>query len=600
MRKEQADIKTSIKNLPCSPGIYQYYDEAGKLLYVGKAKNLRNRVKSYFSDKKLSGKTAVMVSKIRHIEYIVVNNEYEALLLENNLIKKYQPRYNIMLKDDKTYPWICIRNERFPRINPTRTLVKDGSEYFGPYASGRMMHTLLDLIYQLYQIRSCAYALSEENIKRKKYRLCLKYHIGNCKGPCEGLQTEEEYNDSIAQIRNIIKGNIFMVQQQLKKNMLYYAGRMEFEKAQIIKEKTELLQKYQSKSTVVSAGIQNADVFSIIEEKDLAYVNYLKVISGAIVQAHTVEVKNRLEEPKEKILSLAIADIRGRLGSNSSEIILPCMPEIKIPGVKLSIPKKGDRKKLLEMSENNARYYKKDREKQRELADPERHTQRILKQMMSDLRLQAIPGHIECFDNSNIQGTYPVAALVVFINAKPDKAQYRHFNIKTVTGPDDYSSMQEVVYRRYKRMLDENQPLPDLIIVDGGKGQLNAALKSLAKLDLNKTIPVIGIAKKLEEIYMPGDPLPLYLDKKSETIRLIQQIRDETHRFGISHHRNKREKAMTDSVLNQISGIGFETSQKLLRKFKSVSNIKKASEEELQKIAGKARARIITEYFKNQ
>ena len=598
MRVLSENIAHTLKVLPDKPGVYQFYNNSNVIIYVGKAKSLRKRVRSYFKPEAASiGKVDVLVRKIHDIKYIVVENEYEALLLENNLIKKYQPRYNVLLKDDKTYPWICIKNERFPRVFPTRNLIKDGSEYFGPYASGKMMHTLLDLVYHLFQIRTCNYKLTEDNISKQKFRVCLQYHIGNCKGPCEGLQNEEDYNATIANIKEIIKGNINAVQIQLKKNMAEYAAAMEFEKAQLVKEKIELLQKYQSKSTVVNASISNVDVFSIITDEDTAYVNFLKVISGSIVQAHTVELRKRLDETPAQMLTFAIADLRDRLKSNSNEIIVPIALEIKFPDTKVTIPQKGDKKKLLELSESNAKYYRLDKEKQKELVDPDRHVNRIMEQAMKDLHLSELPDHIECFDNSNIQGSYPVAAMVVFRNARPDKAEYRHFNIKTVEGPNDFASMEEVVFRRYKRLLDEQKELPKLIVIDGGKGQLSSAMSSLKKLGLQDKIPMIGIAKRLEEIYFPEDPIPLYIDKKSETLKLIQQLRDEAHRFGITHHRQKRQKDTIKSTLTEIEGIGYETTQKLLRKFKSVINIKKATEAELQAVVGKQKTKTLREYF---
>jgi excinuclease ABC subunit C len=527
----------------------------------------------------------------------VVENEYEALLLENNLIKKYQPRYNVLLKDDKTYPWICIKNERFPRVFPTRNLIRDGSEYFGPYASGKMMHTLLDLVYQLFQIRTCNYKLTEENIIKQRFKVCLQYHIGNCKGPCENLQSEEDYNGTMADIKEIIKGNINSVQQQLKKNMAACAANYEFEKAHYLKEKIELLQKYQSKSTVVNSSISNVDVFSIITDEDTAYVNFLKVISGSIVQAHTVELRKRLDETPAQMLTFAIADLRERLKSNSKEIIVPIALEIKFPDTKIIIPKQGDKKKLLDLSISNAKYYRLDKDKQKELVDPDRHVNRIMEQAMKDLHLNELPDYIECFDNSNIQGSFAVAAMIVFRNARPEKTEYRHFTIKTVEGPNDFASMEEVVYRRYKRILDEEKDLPKLIVIDGGKGQLSSAMSSLKKLGLQDKIPMIGIAKRLEEIYFPEDPIPLYIDKKSETLKLIQKIRDEAHRFGITHHRQKRQKETIKSTLTEIEGIGYETTQKLLRKFKSVINIKKATEVELQAVVGKQKAKILKEFF---
>ncbi len=601
MTKHTSYIDNILKSLPNNPGVYQYYDESGKLIYVGKAKNLKKRVSSYFHKEKYeSGKVNVLVKKIADIQYIVVTSEFDALLLENNLIKEYQPRYNILMKDDKTYPWICIKKERFPRIFPTRTVVKDGSIYFGPYASVKMMNTLLDLVRHLYPLRNCNLNLSDENIKSKKFKVCLEYHIGNCKGPCEALQTEEDYNTNIANIQDVIKGNINSVEKQLKALMKTYSESLEFEKANIVKEKIELLEKYQSKSMVVNPAITNVDVFSLVGNESNAYVNYLKIINGAIIQSHSVEIKKKLDETDEEIIALSIIEFRQRFNSDSAEIIIPIQLETAIPGVTITVPQKGDKKQLLDLSERNARYYMMDKKKQKELVDPERHSKRILETMKKDLRLPELPVHIECFDNSNIQGAFPVSALVVFKNAKPDKKEYRHFNIKTVEGPNDFASMEEVILRRYKRLLDENQSLPQLIIVDGGKGQVSSALKSLEKLDLRGKINLIGIAKKLEEIYYPGDSLPLYLDKKSETLKVIQQMRDEAHRFGITHHRGRREKSITKSQLIEIEGIGEKTIQTLLRKFKSVNNIKKASLEEIRAIAGKAKGKEIFEYFQKQ
>jgi len=591
-------IENILKSLPDNPGVYQYFDDAGTIIYVGKAKNLKKRVSSYFTkEKHESGKVNVLVKKIADIKYIVVQSEFDALLLENNLIKEHQPRYNILLKDDKTFPWICVKKERFPRIFPTRNVIKDGSIYFGPYASVKMMNTLIDLIHQLFQLRNCNYNLTEENIISNKFKVCLEYHIGNCKGPCENFQNEEDYNSSITNISDILKGNLSNVQKQLKTLMKEYSESLQFEKAQIVKGKIELLEKFQSKSTIVNPAITNVDVFSVVSNENNGYVNYLKVIDGAIVQTHSIEIKKKLDESDEELLALSIVDFRERFGSGSKEIIIPIPLETPIPNVSFTIPQKGDKKQLLDLSVRNARYYMMDKQKQKELVDPERHSKRILAQMMKDLRLKETPVHIECFDNSNIQGAFPVAAMVVFTNAKPDKKQYRHFNIKTVEGPNDFASMEEVIFRRYKRMLDEKQSLPQLIIVDGGKGQLSSALKSLEKLELRGKISIIGIAKKLEEIYYPGDSLPLYLDKKSETLKVIQQMRDEAHRFGITHHRSKREKALITSQLTEIEGIGEKTIQTLLRKFKSVINIKKTPLDELQSVVGKDKGKIVFDYF---
>ncbi len=597
---DKADLKATIAGLPNSPGVYQYFDKNDKILYIGKAKKLKNRVASYFTESKQQAKIKVMVKKIHRMEYILVETEFDALLLENNLIKKYQPRYNVMLKDDKTYPWICVKKEAFPRVFPTRNLIKDGSDYYGPYASVKMMNTLLDLIRKLFPLRNCKLNLSEENIQKRKFKACLEYHIGNCKAPCVGKQSSREYMQNIAAIKHIIKGNISLVVKTLKDLMKEYAANLEYEKAHFIKEKIDLLQKYQSKSAIVSASIKNADVFSVFSDADAAYINFLKVVQGAVVQSHTVEVKKALDESDEKLLEYAITDIRRRFDSDAREIILPLSIEIKEPDLKYTVPKQGEKKQLLELSERNARYYRLEKLKRKSLIDPNRRSQRVLQTLQKDLRLPKLPVHIECFDNSNFQGSFPVAAMVVFRNAKAAKKEYRHYLIKTVEGPNDYASMEEVIYRRYKRLLEEKKELPQLIIVDGGKGQLSSALKSLEKLGLRGKIAIIGIAKRLEEIYFPGDSLPLYLDKKSESLKLIQQLRDEAHRFGITHHRNKRSKASLQTELTKIDGIGEKLSEKLLLAFQSVERIKKASEAELANVIGKAKARLIQEYFKNK
>jgi len=587
-----------VKTLPHKPGVYQYFDDKNRIIYVGKAKDLKKRVTSYFAKiNSVSGKVQMLVRRIADIKVIVVETEQDALLLENNLIKKYQPHYNIALKDDKTFPWICIKNEPFPRVFPTRYVIRDGSVYFGPYANVRLMHTLLDLTRQLYPLRNCNLNLTEKNIRAKKFKVCLEYHIGNCKGPCEGLQDAEDYEKSITSIKEILKGNITSVAKQLKDLMMEYAAKMEYEKAHIVKEKLTLLDKYQSKSTIVNPTINNVDVFSIVAEGLHAYVNFMKVMNGAIIQFHTLELTRKLDESPEEMLSLAIIEIRQRFESQASEIILPFPLEYEIPGITVTVPKIGDKKKLLDLSQRNVRYYQLEKEKQKELVDPEHRSRRILDQMMKDLRMPEIPVHIECFDNSNIQGTTPVAAMVCFKNARPDKSEYRHFNIKTVEGANDFASMEEIIYRRYMRLVEENKSLPQLIIVDGGKGQLSAALKSLDRLNLQGKMTVIGIAKKLEEIYYPNDPLPLYLDKKSETLRIIQQMRDEAHRFGLAHHRRKREKATLSPQLTGIPGIGYSINQKLLWKFKSVKNIKLATLESLQEVIGRSKGTIVFNHF---
>ncbi len=589
-------IEIQLSTLPNDPGVYQFYDAEGKILYVGKAKNLKKRVASYFTKTHEYGKTRIMVRKIRTIDHIVVPTESDALLLENNLIKKYQPRYNVLLKDDKSYPWICIKNERFPRIFPTRRLIKDGSEYFGPYTSMKTVKTLLDLIRSVYPLRTCNYDLSSEKIAAGKYKLCLEYHLGNCKGPCVGLQEAEEYHQQIDDIRQIVKGNFKSSLQYFKKQMKTLASEMKFEEAQQIKDKIEILENYQVKSTIVNPKINNVDVFSIISDPSYAYVNFLQLSHGSIIRSHTMEIKKKLDESDEELLGLAIVEIRQRFHSQSRELYLPFA--INLPeDLKITIPKLGDKKKILDLSERNAKFFRQERFKQVRITDPDRHTNRIMAQMKKDLRLSEEPRHIECFDNSNIQGSNPVAACVVFRNGKPAKKEYRKYNIKTVEGPDDFASMEEVVFRRYKRLLNEGEALPQLIVIDGGKGQLSSALKSLDILGLRGKIAIIGIAKRLEEIYYPEDPIPLYLDKKSETLKIIQQLRNEAHRFGITFHRNKRSKAAIDSELENINGIGGKTAEELLKTFKSVKRIKEASIEDLSKAIGMAKAKKIYENF---
>ena len=592
------ELEIQIKTLPDQPGVYQYYDKDGTILYIGKAKNLKKRVASYFNKNHEYGKTRVLVKKIATIKHIVVNTETDALLLENNLIKKYQPKYNVMLKDDKTYPWICIKKERFPRVFSTRNVTKDGSEYFGPYTSVRTVKALLDLIKELYQLRSCNFDLSRKNVAELKYKVCLDFHIGNCKGPCEGLQTEESYNKDIVAIRNIIKGNFKESIKSFHQLMIDFADKMEFEEAQKIKEKIDLLANYQSKSTVVNPSITNVDVFSIISDESYSYVNFFKISNGSIIQSHTIEIKKKLNETDKELLELAIVEIRQRFNSQSKEIYVPFIVDVG-EEIKVTVPVLGDKKRIVDLSVRNAKYYRQEQFKQIKIVDPDRHVNRLMAQMKKDLRLSAEPRHIECFDNSNIQGTNPVAACVVFKNGKPSKKEYRNFNIKTVEGPDDFASMEEVVFRRYKRLLEEGQSLPQLIVIDGGKGQLSSSLKSLDILGLRNKIAIIGIAKRLEEIYYPEDPVPLYLDKKSETLKIIQQLRNEAHRFGITHHRNKRSKKALENELEQISGIGKQTVVSLLKHFKSVKRVRMATIEELENIVGKARAIKIINYYKN-
>lgn len=593
-------LEAKIAAIPKKPGVYQFFDEGGKILYIGKAVNLRSRVSSYFNQGQgHSGKTRVLVSKIADVRFIVVDNEYDALLLENNLIKKHQPRYNVMLKDDKTYPWICIKNERFPRIFATRQLTKDGSQYFGPYASAKAMHTVLDIIRQLYPIRTCSFPLTEKNVIARRYRVCLEYHIGNCLGPCEGLQTEESYMESVQEIVDILKGDAHSVAVQLRRKMKDLAEALKFEEAQEIKEKLEALEKFRSKSTVVNPSIHNVDVFTIVSDKTAGYVNFLKVANGSVIQGHTLQIKKRLDESQTDLLQIGITEIRQRFESNSPEILVAFDPEIELPGVKFVVPQRGDKRKLLDLSERNAKYFMLDQHRQERFTDPARAKNRVLEQMKHDLRLKEIPSHIECFDNSNIQGTNPVAACVVFRDAKPARREYRHFNIKSVVGPDDYASMREVVYRRYARMLREGNSLPQLIVIDGGKGQLNAAVESLNQLGLIGKLAIIGIAKRLEEIYYPDDPVPLYLNKTSETLKVVQHLRNEAHRFGIEHHRNLRSKAALGTVLTDIPGIGPALAQKLLVHFKSVGRLAKAKEEEVAAIVGAAKAKVVLKHLKS-
>ncbi len=595
----KASVTLQISTLPDSPGVYQYYDKDGKLLYVGKAKNLKKRVSSYFTKNFDNNRTRLLVKKIETIKHIVVKTETDALLLENNLIKKYQPRYNVMLKDDKSYPWICIKNERFPRVFVTRQLIRDGSEYYGPYTSMKTVHTLLDLIKGLYPLRTCNYDLSEEKIRAGKYKVCLEYHLGNCLGPCEGLFSEEEYNDNIEAIRNIVKGNFKESLRKFKTQMKTLAANLKYEEAQRIKEKIDILENYQSKSTVVNPKINNVDVFSIISDESYGYVNFLQLSHGAIIRSHTLEIKKKLDESDKSLLQLAIVEMRQRFKSQSKEVYLPFKVDLG-ESIKVHVPKLGDKKAILDLSERNAKYYRMERFKQAKIVDPDRHTNRIMAQMKKDLRLAEEPRHIECFDNSNIQGTNPVAACVVFKDGKPSKKDYRKFHIKTVEGPDDFASMEEVVYRRYKRLLEEEQPLPQLIIIDGGKGQLSSALKSLDALDLRGKIAIIGIAKRLEELFYPDDPIPLYLDKKSETLKIIQQLRNEAHRFGITFHRSKRSKQALNTELETIPGIGEKTMVKLLSHFKSTKRISNASFEELAQVVGPSRAKKLAVHFGNE
>jgi excinuclease ABC subunit C len=596
------DLLLTVRNLPEQPGVYLYSDSQGKVIYVGKAKNLRKRVSSYFLRTNLpDAKTRVLVRNIHEINYFLVDTELDALLLENNLIKQHQPRYNVNLKDDKTYPWICIRKEPFPRVFSTRKRIPDGSQYFGPFPSGKMMFTVLELIRKLFPLRTCNLPLTAASIEKGKYRVCLEYHIGNCLGPCEAKQSAADYDQQILQIKQIIKGHTASIIRDLKKEMEDMAAALRFEKAQHIKERIEILESYQGKSAVVSPVIDEVDVLSLafLNEHDAA-ANYFKVVQGSIVMGQSIELKRKLNEPPEELLSLAFTEFRLKFESQAKEIIVPFLPGFEIPGITFFVPQKGDKKRLLDLSEQNALAFLKEKQKQQELVDPERHSKRILSQMMKDLRMTEEPRHIECFDNSNFQGDFAVAAMTVFKDAKPSKKDYRHFNIKTVVGPDDFASMEEIIYRRYKRVIDEGLPLPQLIVIDGGKGQLSAAMKSLAQLNLVGKMTVIGIAKRLEEIYFPGDSIPLYIDKKSETLKIIQHIRDEAHRFGITHHRKKRDKETLNSELLQISGVGEALAEKLLRAFRSVKGVKEASLDELKNVCGESRAKKIFDFFRFQ
>lgn len=592
-----SELELQLKTLPSEPGVYRYYDKKGEILYVGKAKNLKNRVLSYFNKSQIGYKTRMMVSKIVRLETTVVNSEYDALLLENNLIKEYQPFYNILLKDDKSYPWICIKKEPFPRIFLTRNVIKDGSEYYGPYAKVKQAKTLIEVIKNIYKLRTCSLNLAPEKIKEGKYKVCLEYHIKNCSGPCEGLESEEEYAQKLNAIRGIIKGEFKAAREYLEAEMYNYAAKLEFENAQQSKEKLQILENYQTHTTIVSSNINDVDVFGIISDEAAAYVNYFKIKNGSIIQSYTTEIKKMLDETDEEILEEALIEIRNKFNSTSTEIFLPFHLNIEIPHVKLIVPKLGDKKRIVELSEKNAMEYRVEKLKQVQIVDPERHTNRIMAEMKKLLRLPEEPRHIEGFDNSNIQGTNPVSACVVFKDGKPSKADYRIFHVKTVEGPNDFATMEEVIYRRYSRLLDEGEPLPQLILIDGGKGQLSSAVKSLKLLGLYGKISIIGIAKRLEEIFFPEDPVPLYLDKKSETLKVLQRVRDESHRFGVKHHRTRRKNSTIKSELEEIPGVGEKTIQQLLSKLKSVKRIKETSLETLEEILGKSKAKAVWEHF---
>ncbi len=593
------DYRIALKDIPHKPGVYQYWDEANELIYIGKAKDLRNRVGSYFNkDLNVNAKTRVLVSKIHNITFTIVDTEIDAWLLENSLIKKHQPRYNVMLKDDKTYPWIIIKNEHYPRIFWTRRIIKDGSKYLGPYASVSMMHAILGLIKETYPLRTCNLALTPANIDAGKFKVCLEYQLGNCKGPCQNYQTEDDYDSNIEEIKDILNGKIGAVLRKMKTELDNAIANMNYEYAHRLKRKFDLLENYQSKSTVVNSSITDVDVFSIASEEKYAFVNFLKVMNGTIIQTQTIELKKRLDESDEELLTLAISEFRSRYNSHSKEVIVPFKIDLEDAGsIKFTVPKLGEKRKLLDLSQKNVQFFKKERIDQYEKLNPEVKTERLLTQMMKDLRMNQLPRHIECFDNSNFQGKYPVSAIVVFRDGKPSKKDYRHFNVKTVEGPNDFATMEEAVLRRYRRVLDEDTGLPHLILIDGGKGQLSAAMKSLKLLGIDKQVTVIGIAKRLEELYYPGDQYPLYLDKRSETLKVIQHLRDEAHRFGITFHRKKRDKGTLATELELIEGIGKTTAEKLLKYFKSVKKIREASEDTLMEVVNTKQAKAIMAYF---
>lgn len=593
------ELKNKISELPQSPGVYQYFDASGSIIYIGKAKKLKNRVLSYLNKTNQSDKTRVLVSKIHDFKYIIVESEQDALLLENNLIKKYKPKYNILLKDDKSYPWICIKKEPFPRVFITRRFVRDGSEYFGPYTSARFAHTLIALIKSLYKLRTCNLPLTQKAIDYCRFKVCLEYHIGNCIGPCVGKIREAEYNEFIIQIRNILKGNLSSVIEVMTRKMNQFAADLQFEKANEMKVALEAIRSYQSKSTIVRTTISDTDVFSYIEDDKYAYINYLRIVHGAVIQVHTIELEKKIDEAKEELLSFAIYEIRQLVNSNSREIIVPFYPDVELEGVTYVIPQRGDKKQLLELSERNVSYFKMDKDRQRS-TKKEDSKFNVLKTIKLELKLPTLPHRIECFDNSNIQGTNPVASCVVFIDGKPAKREYRKFHVKTVVGADDFASMEEIIYRRYHRVLDEGLELPDLIVIDGGKGQLHSAVNSLKKLDLYGKVPILGLAKQMEEIYFPEDKDPYLLAKNSVALKTLMHIRDEAHRFGITFHRKLREKAQIVSVLNGIKGVGEKAETQLLQEFKSVENIKKASLEDLTKVLGAKRANLVFDYFRQE
>ncbi|MBP6392550.1 MAG: excinuclease ABC subunit UvrC [Flavobacteriales bacterium] len=587
------DVREKVRLLPDEPGIYQFLDGEGKILYVGKAKSLRDRVSSYFAKDLPNGKTAALVRHIADLRTLVVNSEFEALLLENTLIKEHQPRYNILLRDDKSFPWIRIRNEHFPRVEGMRNPEDDGSTYYGPFTSAKSMRTLLQLMRGMYQLRSCNYDLSPRNIEKGKFKRCLEYHIGNCKGPCEGLQEEVEYDSNVDQVRQMAKGRISGLVRTLKQQMAQQAEALAFEEAESTRMKIERLEKFHSRGVVVNMDVGDMDVFGLAGDASMTCVNYLRVVEGAIVHGVTIEMKRRLEETEQELLQLAIAELRQRYMSNAPEALVPFDPGIEVPGVTFIVPQRGDQRKLLELCQRNAHFFFLEKQKQEKLVDPEASTNRVLEQIKQDLRLNDLPRHIECFDNSNTQGTDPVSACVVFKDAKPSKKDYRHFNIRTVEGPDDFASMEEAVERRYARLLGEGEPLPQLVVIDGGKGQLHAATNVFDRLGLRGKIALVGIAKRLEELYFPDDPVPLHIDKRSSTLKVIQQMRDEAHRFGITHHRGKRSKRIIRTGLEDVPGIGPETARRLLTRFGSIKGVREAPPEEIVAEVGAKKAEIL-------
>jgi len=594
------DYKKALENVPHKPGVYQFFDETEKLIYIGKAKDLRNRVGSYFNKdgNQQSGKTRMLVSKIKNIHFTIVDSEIDARLLENSMIKKHQPKYNVELKDDKTFPSLVIKNENYPRIFGTRRIIKDGSTYFGPYGSIPMMRTVLELVKELYPLRTCNLNLSPENINAGKFKVCLEYQIGNCKGPCQNYQSEDDYSAGISAIKEILKGNISKIVAGIKAQLHEASDSMDFESAYRFKRKIDLLEKYQGKSTIVSTSIDCLDVFSIASEEKYAFVNFMRVAKGTIIQTQTIEIKKKLDESDAELLLIAIEEFQERFGALSKELIVPVAIEFLGKDQKITIPQMGEKKKLLDLSHKNALFYKKSKLDMYEKLYPDVKSDRLMNQMQEDLRLTAQPRHIECFDNSNFQGKYPVSAMVLFRDGKPARKEYRHYNVKTVIGPNDFDTMEEVVFRRYRRLLDEGSELPDLIIIDGGKGQLSSAMKSLKKLGIETQIPMIGIAKRLEEIYYPGDSMPLYIDKRSETLKIIQHLRDEAHRFGITFHRSLRDKGTLQTELEQVKGIGKTSATNLLKHFRSVKKIREATEEELIKVISKAQVVNLLAHFK--